>query len=137
MSQTQEKKTSQSATTRAEELLNRVGKGLGVFAASTSQRVQDAATTVRERVDQRNQPTATHGEKPSQAKPASPSTHEAKEETMERADELVSRVEVRMSYITSLVSLNIQRTTARLREEAEDMWAEAQHIRHQNRRKPQ
>lgn len=126
MNQTREKSTIQPATTRAEALFNRMGKGLGVFAASTSQRVQDAASTVREKTVR-----ADH------AKAASSPTHESDEAIMARADELVSRMEVRMSYVTSLVGLKLQKTAARLREEAEDMWAEAQHIRHQNRRKPQ
>ncbi|MGH2509128.1 MAG: hypothetical protein ACRDHZ_17250 [Ktedonobacteraceae bacterium] len=133
MSQKQEEKEGQSATTRAEELLNRMGKGLGVFAATTSQRVQNTATIVREKADLRNQ-SAT--EQASQAKPASSSTHESNEALMARADELVGQMEVRISYVTSLVSLKIQRGAARLHEEAEDMWAEAQHIRQQNRRKP-
>ena len=131
MSQTQEKKTPQPATTRSEELLGRMGRGLGVFAASTSQRVQHAATTVREKAEQRSQSVAAHAEK------ANPDrSRESNETTMERADELVDQMETRIGHITSLVSFNVQRATARLREEAEDMWAEAQHIRKQNHSKP-
>lgn len=115
-----------SATERAEELLDRAGRRLGLFLASTSQRLQ-RATTAREKPAEKHAPGSLNGTKPGQA---------ANQETMERADLLVGQMEVRLHRFAKLLSLNIQRTTARVREEAEDMWAEAQHIRSQDRRKP-
>jgi len=44
---------------------------------------------------------------------------------MEKADELVGRIEQRIDHFTSLMSLRVQKAAARMREEAEDMWAEA------------
>ena len=41
-------------------------------------------------------------------------------------------MERRMSHAAALNGLQIQRVAARIREEAEDMWAEAQNIRHKN-----
>lgn len=130
MQPTQDEKAGQSATMRAEELFNRMGKGLGTLAASTSQRVQNAATLVRERVEQRNQ----HAEQPNHAQPTSRPTPRSNAEVMAKADELVGQMEARLSYATSLVGFTLRKTAARLREEAEDMWAEAQHLRHQHRR---
>ena len=136
VSQTQEDLSSGSATERAEALLGRMGRGLGVFAATTTQRVQRAATTVRERADQRSQAEPVRAEKPGQSAAASPQPSESDEATMEKADELVSLMEFRIGHFASSMSRNIQKTAARVREEAEDMWAEAQHIRYQSRQKP-
>ena len=36
----------------------------------------------------------------------------------------------RFSFFTAMIKLNFQRTTARVREDTEDLWAEAQSIRH-------
>ena len=47
----------------------------------------------------------------------------------ERAEELTDRMGQRLGYVTTLVGLHIRKTAARAREEAEDMWAEAQSIR--------
>jgi hypothetical protein len=47
----------------------------------------------------------------------------------ERAEELADRMGQRLGYVTTLVGLRIRKTAARAREEAEDMWAEAQGIR--------
>jgi hypothetical protein len=134
MSQTQEKQEARSVTARAEDLLDRAGRGLGLFVASTGQRVQ-RATTAREKTDTHNAPEALNGKQRGQS--ASTKTEEANGAAMERADELVGQMEQRIHRFTALLNFNIQKTTARLREEAEDIWAEAQHIRSQGRRKPQ
>ena len=135
MSQTQEEKSARPATARAEELIDRMGRGFGVFVASTGQRIQSTTTTLREKADQRNQPKTTQGEKPSQPAPAPIQAGESSRLAMEKADELVGRLEQRIGHFTTLISFQVQKATALIREEAEDMWAEAQSIRHQNRRK--
>jgi hypothetical protein len=134
MSQTQEKKESRPATERAEELLDRAGHSLGLFVASAGQRVQRAAAVTREKAGQKSSPVSLNGKKESHR---ASSGKEANQEAMERADEMVGEMEQRLRHFASVVSFNVQKTTARLREEAEDMWAEAQHIRSQSRRKPQ
>jgi hypothetical protein len=53
---------------------------------------------------------------------------------MTRAEDLVEQLGQRLSHYIALAGFQIQRTTARAREEAEDMWAEAQNIRRQNNR---
>lgn len=127
MSQAPEKGENRSATERAEELLDRAGRRLGLFLASTGQRMQ-RATKAGERPAAKHSPESLNGKKPGQ--------EEISQATMERADLLVGQMEVRIRRFTTLLSLHIQKTTARLREEAEDMWAEAQHIRSQDRHNP-
>jgi hypothetical protein len=48
----------------------------------------------------------------------------------ERAEEIVDRVAERVSDLTSTWGRKLLRLAARAREEAEDIWAEAQSIRH-------
>lgn len=52
----------------------------------------------------------------------------------EQAEELLARMERRVGPWASNVRLRILRHAARVREEAEDMWAEAQSIREANAR---
>ena len=47
----------------------------------------------------------------------------------ERAEELLDRTGQRLGSLAALVGLNVLRFAARAREEAEDIWAEAQSIR--------
>ncbi len=67
------------------------------------------------------------------AQPDRPTTTEraveADRQATEKAEVLVDRTGQRMNRITSLGSLYVLRTTAYIREEAEDIWAEAQSIR--------
>jgi hypothetical protein len=51
------------------------------------------------------------------------------DETMRRAEEMIDRVAERVGEFTSYLGRKILRLGARAREEAEDMWAEAQSIR--------
>ncbi len=48
---------------------------------------------------------------------------------MERAEEMVDRIAERLSHFTSVWGRKLLRVAARAREEAEDIWAEAQSIR--------
>lgn len=124
MAQTQEKKDPLSATERAEAMLDHFGRNLGLFVASTGKRVQLAATGRR-----KSEP----GAQPEGEQPGSAHAEEGNQEPMERADAMVEQMEQRLSYFTQRASLGIQKTAARLREEVEDMWAEAQHIHQQPR----
>ena len=47
----------------------------------------------------------------------------------ERAEALVDRLGGRLGFFAGLTALQLRRATARAREEAEDLWAEAQSIR--------
>src|SRR5262249_38190910 len=54
---------------------------------------------------------------------------EAREQAMERAEELVDQIAERVGYYTGVVGHQILKLAARAREEAEDIWAEAQSLR--------
>jgi len=53
----------------------------------------------------------------------------AKRPAMERAEELADRLGEQIGHYASVVGYNVLRFFARAREEAEDIWAEAQSIR--------
>lgn len=52
----------------------------------------------------------------------------------ERAAEIVDRMGQRLGYVASLLALRVLKAAALVREEAEDVWAEAQSIRRGERR---
>jgi hypothetical protein len=135
MSQTPGEAPKQPATVRAEALLENVGQRIGLFAALTAQRIQYAATHIREEADRLDQPNMSPGEKP--VPPAVDRTEESGKPATERAEELVDHLAQRIGHFTALTGLQLQRAAARAREEAEDMWAEAQNIRQESSRKPQ
>lgn len=56
-----------------------------------------------------------------------------KKSATERADELLNRVGWTAGFFGSMIGTRISRVAAYAREEAEDLWAEAQSIRQQNR----
>lgn len=132
MSQTPTEKPGQPATERAEELLDNLGRRIGLFAARAGQRIQNAAVAVREGANQTGQPHTTSG---SQSSPPA-RAGEKSGQTMERSEELVDRATQRLSQYAVRAGFQLQKAAARLREEAEDMWAEAQNIRRENSRKP-
>lgn len=116
----------QDATTRAAELLDHLGHRISLFAAQATQRVQDVAIAIRERADRVERPSTEPGEKTH-----SPTVERAEEQgklALARAEELVKRFEQQLGHYTSLTGSYIQRQAARVREESEDIWAEAQHI---------
>jgi tRNA U34 5-carboxymethylaminomethyl modifying enzyme MnmG/GidA len=133
MSQTAEETSKQPATVRAEALLDNAGQRIGLIAAQTVQRIQHAATQMREEADRLDQPEASSQEKPGPTNGAR--TDEGGKPTTERAEVLVDQLGQRISHYAALTSLQIMRATARVREEAEDMWAEAQNIRQESGRK--
>jgi hypothetical protein len=62
--------------------------------------------------------------------PAAADTNDA---TMQRAEEMVDRIGERIGHYATVIGHEILRLGARAREEAEDIWAEAQHIRQRNK----
>jgi hypothetical protein len=129
MTQTQEKKPEQPAVVRAEEVIDRAGRGIGLFAGLTVQRIQSAATSLQKRTNGKVQPKRRE-EKPGQ--PAISQAEEPAKPVQERAEKLVDAMGQRLGHFAAFVSRQIQKAAARVREEAEDVWAEAQNIRHEN-----
>jgi hypothetical protein len=134
MSQSQRDQPTQPATVRAEELFDRMGQRIGSFTALATERIQRAATSIREAADRLDQPQTVSGAKSNGTAVAQ--TEEAGRPATEQAEEMVDRVGQRISYSTALAGLQIQRAAARMREEAEDMWAQAQNLRRHNGRTP-
>lgn len=117
-------------TEKAEELLDRTGRRIGLFAGQVTQRIQGITTSLRKSAGQgaaHEQP-ETVQETAQAEKPGQPAT--------EKAEALVDRIGERVGIFAAVAGLQIMRTTALLREGVEDMWAEAQSIRHQSRSKP-
>jgi hypothetical protein len=134
MSQTQKDNPTQTATERAEELFNRMGQRFGYLTSLATQRLQSVATTIREEADRLDEPQSASGEDSNRS--VAERSEEARRQATAKAEQMVDQVGQRISQYTSMVGLQIQRAVARAREEAEDMWAEAQNIRHQNDQNP-
>ncbi|HEX3157569.1 MAG TPA: hypothetical protein VHQ45_03585 [Gemmatimonadaceae bacterium] len=96
-----------SPVERAEELLGRLGERVGGSAANATRRVRRTADTTAD----------------GRARPA-----------LDRADEVVNRMEEIVGVYATVLGRRLQRLAARAREEAEDMWAEAQHLRSERQR---
>ena len=135
MSQTQKDNATQTATERAEELFNRMGQRLGMLTALATQRLQRVATSIREEADRLDEPQSVSGEHSDGS--AAGRTEEVYRLATAKAEQMVDQMGQRISQYTATAGLQIQRAVARAREEAEDMWAEAQNIRRQNDSKPQ
>src|SRR5947209_3926890 len=121
MSQSQGDQSTQPATVRAEELFDRMGQRIGYFTALATQRIQTAATSIRGKAERLDQPQTIPGAK-SNGTAVAP-TEETGRPATEKAEEMVDRVGQGISHYTTLAGLQIQRAAARVREEAEDMWA--------------
>ena len=134
MSQTPGENSGQPATARAEELLNNLGQRIGFFAAQTGQRIQNAAASIRDEADRMDQPSTEPGEKSNS--PTIARTEEQGKLAMERAEDLVDHLGQRLGHFFALAGFQIQKAAARIREEGEDIWAEAQNIRQERLRSP-
>ena len=116
---------------RADELLSNLGRRIGLFVGLAGQRIQGTAVNIREQTRRMEQPEAAAGEKPSQPARAreEESAQPGTEKATAKAEELVGDMTQRLGVFAALAGLQIQKTAARVREEAEDIWAEAQNIR--------
>ncbi|HZU69142.1 MAG TPA: hypothetical protein VFA09_17835 [Ktedonobacteraceae bacterium] len=132
MSQAPGQAPKQPATERAEALLDNLGQRLNLFAALTTQRIQQAASSIREEADRLDQPSTSPGKKSEQ--PAIARAEEGGKLATQRAEEVVDQLAQRIGHFTAITSLQVRRMAARAREEVEDMWAEAQNIRQERKR---
>ncbi len=62
------------------------------------------------------------------------SADEARQEAMQRAEEMVDRLGEQVGHYVSVIGHNVLKWVSRAREEAEDIWAEAQAIRQRNQK---
>jgi len=131
MEVSQEKSSMSPATERANELLNSAERRLGMFALQTRQRLQEMMAAIRVEADRMDQPLqmeeARSGEQEGAAGQAEQPGRAPATEKM-RAEELVDRWAHRISTTAAITGWQTQRIVARMREEAEDIWAEAQDL---------
>ena len=127
MSQTSGEQSPQLATARAEALLDDLGRRMSLLVTQMGQRVQNMAVALRDQAARTERPDTGPGEQTHSA--AIAGAEEQGKLALVRAEDLVNRFEQRLGHFTSLAGTYIQRQTARLREEGEDIWAEAQNIR--------
>ncbi len=109
---------------RAEQALSRAGERIGRLVGLAGRRIQQAARSLREEADRMDEPETARHEHGPKARPVpkgQPATA--------RAEELVDRLGQRMSHWAMVNSQQAKRAMARLREDAEDMWVEAQEMR--------
>jgi hypothetical protein len=116
MSETRDTQTEQPATQRAEELLDRLGERVGQAAALARRSMERIAAG---RAD------ASMAERDDVPPPPAPAT------------ELSRSIGEQAGRFLALSGRRIRTAAALAQEEAEDMWAEAQHIRNENRRNPE
>jgi hypothetical protein len=114
---------------RADELLDNLGRRIGLFAGLAGQRVQSAAVNVRDQTRRMSQPATVAEEQASQPAGAEEAAQPETEKATAKAEELVEGMTQRLSLYAARAGLQIQKTAACAREGAEDIWAEAQSIR--------
>jgi hypothetical protein len=115
-----------TAVERAEQFWGSVGQSIKTLTLRAGRGVWQTTTSFPKKFSRTEQP------------PSTPSsdvhTEELNAPAMERAEQLVGAMGQRLSQWTSIAGLQIQRTTARVREDAEDVLAEAQSLRRRNAR---
>lgn len=127
MTQEQHENATPAATERAEQILSRAGERLGKLVGRAGQRLQQTAQAFREEADQMDDPGSTSTHPRSRASTARKAP--ANQPTTARAEELVGQLEQRFNRWALVNGAQAKRAIARLREDAEDMWIEAQELR--------
>ena len=120
-------RSGQSAVTRAEEHLESFGHRVGLFVGRARLRIQDTGKTLGLLAAPEDQLKEVPGGKAGQPTTVGPG--EPGQSTTEKAEELVDRMGERISYFSILASHSVTKAAAYIREEAEDVWVEAQSIR--------
>jgi hypothetical protein len=123
MAQTPEEGPSLSAPARAEQILSRAGERLGILAGQTMQRFRQQASHAE---GEQNLPMP---EAPDQPRTSEKAAYNGQAPATERAEHLVSRTGERVGHWVTVGNWQVRRTMARMREDAEDMWHEAQNMR--------
>ena len=117
-----------NAIQRAEGLIDQAGERVGHLAALAAQRVQTWTRRNHENAKVVNPPAAEKATSV-QAKDAEPDLSAA----LERAEGMVDHAGERVGHFAALLGQRLQIWGGRAREEAEDIWAEAQNIRGKGR----
>ena len=121
-----------SAVARAEDLLNRAAHRIGFVAGRTRLRLQGAASAIRAEADRLDLPQAAPAQKEQPPATSAAPVEQAGQPATHKAEEMVDALGQRLGASVSMASFQVQKAAARLREEAEDIWAEARSISHRN-----
>jgi hypothetical protein len=126
----------------SDAFVNRMAHSLGFYAARTYLRLQNITHITHEEADQQHQERTGQITSPDQsaqsAEQAMALTGGQQKPATRKAEEKLDDLAQRLSSLTATLKFNFQRTAARVREDTEDLWAEAQNIRHhQNEPLPQ
>jgi len=124
----------QTKIIQSEELIDRLGQNMGSFVGIAWQRVQQTTQRLGKEVKQ-TVPSLTRvsGERLKQDVGKEMRRFVPRGEispaVMQRAERLVDDMGHSLAFFASIASLQARRIAAYTREGAEDMWAEAQHLR--------
>lgn len=128
MTSTREKVENPSGSERTEQLLSQAGERLGTLIGRTIVGFRRSMQALRAEADQLDVP---------ESAPAKQSTGKtdsrkdlAESPAVERAEELVDQTRQRAGQWMEVNGLRVRRAMAFAREELEDMWVEAQQMRH-------
>lgn len=124
MTQTREGDVPRPATERAEDIFEQAGRRLGLLAGQARQRLQQVAQAIRAQADQGDQPAAGAAHRKNRAR--TERNGAMKPSATERSEELIDLLGQRINHWTMVNGLQARRAMALLRENAEDMWVEAQ-----------
>jgi hypothetical protein len=121
---------SHPAVEHPDALVNRMAHSIGFYAARTYLGIQNITHKAREEADRLDQMEREQIEQPGESAQRSEQTQEQQQSRTRKAEEMVDYLTQRLSSLTAMLKFNFQRTTAHVREDTEDIWAEAQSIRH-------
>ncbi len=111
-------------------LINRMAHSIGFYTARTYLGIQNITHIAHTETHRQDQLKRDQIEPSEQATQPSEQAEEQNQSRTRKAEDMVDDLAQRLGSFTNTVKLNFQRTTARVREDTEDIWAEAQNIRH-------
>jgi hypothetical protein len=143
MSDTQENISTQGNNINSENMLNRAAHSIGYFWGSTRLRLQDVTKAIQEKGGSIDMPGikkqgSASSEQEQQQNPSATERTDGSESqdqgAINKAEEIIDNLGLRIGFIAGGVSLFVRKTAARVREDVEDVWAESQNIaRHKDR----
>lgn len=114
--------------------VNRMAHSIGFYATRTYLGMQNITHIFREEANQQDQErtgqTVSSDQSAQQSEQATVPTEGQDKPATRKAEEKLDELAHRLGSLTATLKFNVQRTASRAREDAEDIWAEAQSIRH-------
>lgn len=129
MTSTREKADGPSGPQRTEQLLTQAGERFGTLIGRTIVGFRQGMQALRSEADQLDVPSSVPAKRSARKPGASDGSDDAP--PMERAEELVNQAGQRAGQWMQVNGLRMRRAMAFAREEAEDIWVEAQQMRHE------